>query len=240
MGDVHLLRGDFDAALRSFETASAMADGESLRLNEHKLGRVYLRLGDFDQARDRFQSALLDDSVLAPDKRASVLADWSLLEYRDDNRERARDLALDARRTAESAGSSLAQARALTALGIIARREEQLPDALRYLEEALRQAEENGAKPLVASALNALALTQAALQRPAEAIALGQRALVECAAQGDRQGSAAVHSNLADLFHATGDEASSRQHLTAAASILGEIGVVRGEHRPEVWRLVDW
>jgi DNA-binding SARP family transcriptional activator/uncharacterized protein HemY len=240
MGDVCLLLGDFDGALRSYETAAAMSAGEALRQLEHKLGRVYLRLGEFDQARDRFQSALLQESELSPDKRAAVLADWSLLEYRDDDRDRARDLALEAHRVAESAESPVALARALTALGIIARREEQFPEAIHYLEGGLRLAEEAGATPLVASALNALALTKAALNELDAAIAFAQQALVECDEQGDRQGSAAVNSNLADLFHLTGDEDASRKHLTAAATTLGEIGVVRGIHRPEVWRLVDW
>jgi DNA-binding SARP family transcriptional activator len=239
-GDVGAVLGDFEGALRSYEMAAALSEEDALRRLEHTLGRLYVRLGEFEQAEDRFRSALASPAKLRPDQQALILADWSLLAFRRDESERAGELAREAVAVAETAGSSLALSRARIALGIIARREARLEEARDALDQALGAAEELDAPDLIASALNALALTYGDLGDGAGAIALAQRALALCEAQGDRQRAAAVHSNLADLHHAIGEEDLAMTHLERSAALFGEIGVVAGTPRPEVWKLVDW
>ena len=50
---------------------------------------------------------------------------------------------------------------------------------------------------------------------------------------------AALHSNLADLLHAAGDEAGALEHLKTAAGLFAAIAV-GGEQRPRIWTLVEW
>src|SRR5690606_20563918 len=108
------------------------------------------------------------------------------------------------------------------------------------LEEGLRRAEKLGAPELQASALNALALALHDGGDSAAAIELAERALAMCESQGDRQGAAAVHSNLADFHHSRGEGEEAMRHFESSAAVFGEIGVVHGAHRPEIWKLVDW
>lgn len=94
--------------------------------------------------------------------------------------------------------------------------------------------------PNSSPALNALTLAHGDLGEGERAIDFARRALALCESQGDRQRAAAIHSNLADLHHAMGDDAAAMAHIEASAALLGEIGVVAGTPRPEVWRLVEW
>jgi hypothetical protein len=50
---------------------------------------------------------------------------------------------------------------------------------------------------------------------------------------------AALHNNLADAFHETGDEGSSREHARAAATLFAQVGEP-GVMSPEIWKLVEW
>lgn len=149
-GDIYAVVGDFDGALRAYETAAALSEGATLRRLEHTLGRLYLRLGEFEQAADRFRAALASPVELPPDQQSLVLADWSLLASRQDEPQRAAELAREAVARADTAGSGLARSRARIALGIIARRATRFAEARAALESALQLAEELDAPELVA------------------------------------------------------------------------------------------
>lgn len=240
MGDIHLLTGEFEQALTDYETSAALSSGPDLRRLEHTLGRVYMRLGDVEQADDRFEAALAAPFELADDERALILADRALLAYKRDDRERARALTAEVVAMARDANSVAALARAQIVLGIIARRDGKTAEARAALEEGLRLAGDSSTPELRASALNALALATAEAGDVGRAIELGTLALALCEEQGDRQRAAAIHSNLADFHHGLGDREAAMRHLEASVAVFGEIGVVSGVYRPEVWKLVDW
>ena len=90
------------------------------------------------------------------------------------------------------------------------------------------------------AALNNLALACAREGDGAEAVELTERSLRLCSEQGDRHREAALHNNLADLFHRAGDEPASMAHLKQAVAIFAEVGGQDGEMQPEVWKLVEW
>jgi len=71
-------------------------------------------------------------------------------------------------------------------------------------------------------------------------VILTQDALALCVSQGDRHREAALHNNLADLFHAAGNSEAAMSHLKQAVSIYAEIGVEAGAVRPEIWKLAEW
>jgi tetratricopeptide (TPR) repeat protein len=73
--------------------------------------------------------------------------------------------------------------------------------------------------------------------RPDDALAPAAAALELCIATGDRHREAALHNNLADLFHATGRHEEAMDHLKSAVEIFA---AVESGPRPEIWKLVRW
>jgi hypothetical protein len=69
---------------------------------------------------------------------------------------------------------------------------------------------------------------------------LANHALALSSAQGDRHREAALHNNLADLYHAAGRSADALAHLKQAVTIYAEIGVEGGTVQPEIWKLTEW
>ena len=90
------------------------------------------------------------------------------------------------------------------------------------------------------AALNNLALVCLDQGDPKQAIGLTQKALELCIQQGDRHREAALHNNLSDLFHATGQEEQAMIHLKKAVSIFAEIGGSVNEEQQEIWKLIEW
>lgn len=89
------------------------------------------------------------------------------------------------------------------------------------------------------AALNNLALLQAVVGRRAEALELAREALRVGLEQGDRHRSAALHTNLADLLHDTGEQDEARHHLMAAARLFAGVDDEQ-LRRPEIWKLASW
>jgi hypothetical protein len=62
--------------------------------------------------------------------------------------------------------------------------------------------------------------------------------------QGDlslaRHHQAALHNNLADLFHAADEPEAAMAHLKQAAAILADFGQDADDWQPEIWKLVEW
>src|SRR5262245_21118671 len=90
------------------------------------------------------------------------------------------------------------------------------------------------------AALNNLALASRSAGDLGRALDLTQTALALCATQGDRHREAALHSNLADLLHATGRHEEAIDQLKLAAAIFAQIGGSDGNLQPEIWKLVEW
>jgi tetratricopeptide (TPR) repeat protein len=241
IGDLQTLRGDYAAALASYETAAALSQQDDLPALEHTLGRLYHRLGDWSQAADHYQSSVSALSARdEPGLRVRDYADWSLTAYRQGDPEGARALATDALALATSMDDQYAIAQSLNILGILHRHAGDLSTARWHLAESVRLATELDDYALRAASLNNLALICFAQGAAAEAIDLASAALELCLVQGDRHREAAVLSNLADFHQFSGHPAEAMDYLTRSVSIYAEIGVVDGEHQPEVWKLVEW
>ena len=125
-------------------------------------------------------------------------------------------------------------------LGILANSQGDMPLAHLHLERSLTLAEQLPDASIRAAALNNLALACKADGDIERAIALTQTALALCSSQGDRHREAALHSNLADLFHEANRSNDAMDQLKLAARIYTEIDAEAGAMQPEIWKLVEW
>lgn len=244
IGDLQTLLGDYERALASYEAAAAQLLPHTSAAIERKLGNLYARLGDWGLAEHHFATAeallLTDDAIPAPDELAGLYIDWSLTAHRHGGAGRARELGRQALDLAELAGDELALAQSHNLAGILARWAGDLPAARRHLEESLRLSDAQHDAGARAAALNNLALVEQAAGAGERAISCTREALELAIAMGDRHREAALHSNLADVLHAADQSERAQEHLLRSAAIYGEIGVVAGELRPEVWKLAEW
>jgi len=252
IGDMHTLLGSYITAIQSYEAALAqMVDSPpgTARL-DRKLGGVFHRLGDWEGAEGHFQ-ACAEALEISQDAGAlsRLYADWSRTAYQHGDAERACTMAQRALKLAEGVDDLPALAQALNVLGVLARRHGNLQEATSYLDRSLVLAEEM-AEPdarLAArvAALNNLSLAYADQDDRERAIEYALQALDLCAVIGDRHHEAALHNNLADLYHAAGHEADAMEHLKQAVVIFTEVGSEEGQAkasstRPEIWKLFDW
>ena len=211
--------GRYDEALLELERSAAVhdADDPALAGIEHRLSEIHHRLGDWPAAAAHLEAALElagEDLVL----RARVEADIAFVAYRRGDAG-ARKLANTALRHAKSArgagaaGSASALAHAHNVVGVLAAAAGDTAKAEASLRASLDEArslEDSG--PTVA-ALDNLARLFAESGRPAEALTTAADALRLGTERGDVHRMAALHSNLADLLHAAGDEAGALEHL---------------------------
>ena len=239
MGDLHTLLGEYAAAISSYEHARSAAAGTAEQAAiDHKLGGVHHRRGEWTLAAGRFAHAL--DVAPADATRARLLADLSLTLLHDGQRERAAELAAEARAVAEAAGDARARAQAHNLLGVLARDAGELGSAREHLERSLGLADELGDRIAHVAALNNLALLARDAGELRTAVELTETALELCALDGDRHREAALENNLADLRHALHEDEASMAHLKRAAAIFADIGAEDGARAPAVWQLVSW
>jgi tetratricopeptide (TPR) repeat protein len=245
LGDLHTLRGEYQAALQNYETAAALDRSQPDRVAhlEHKLGQIYQRQVKHDLAETHFAAALR--TLTKPSVQAQIYTDWSLsVQHRGDT-ERALELAQRALKLAEAstdqrAATQRAHAQAHNVLGVLARHQGDLATAEHHLQQSLAVAAESGDRIAHVAALNNLSLVYAERDARDQALTLTAQALAECAVLGDRHREAALHNNLADLLHATGRSEEAMAHLKQAVTIFAEIGVESGSLQPEIWRLSEW
>ena len=246
LGDVLILLGDYDAALSHLEIALGLADADQEAQLDHQIAIVLARAGERDRA-DRYLIAAL--AALGPRHhpgiRARILVDRSAVAQRSGDPERAQVLASEALTLGELAQDPTAVARAEDLLGIVARSRQDLGLARQHLERAIAAADvaelASWADPGVrTAALNTLALVYADAGDRVKAIELTREALVQCERQGDRHRQAALENNLADLFHAEGQDVEAMDHLKRAVALFAEVGAGPGDLQPEVWKLVEW
>ncbi len=241
IGDLYTLLGEYGNAITSYETAAALCAPAAPANVEHKLGNVYERRGEWDLAESHFEAAL--DALGDKDQdgeRAKLYADWSLAAHHRGNIVKALNLAQQALNLAEAAHDTRALAQAHNILGILASKQQKPGEAHFHLERSLALAGELNDLSVRVAALNNLALVCKSNGELERAIMLTQDALALCVSQGDRHREAALHSNLADLFHAAGNSEAAMSHLKLSVSIFAEIGLDTGTMRPEIWKLVEW
>jgi predicted ATPase len=248
IGELYTLQGGYPAAIRSYESALAQVASQPLATARLalRLGEIYHRLGDLDQAESYFQSGI---SVLQPGAdaaaQAHLYAAWSRTAHQRGLSQRASELALQALDLARAAADQPGLAQAHNLLGILARRQGELPEATRHLEQSLVIAQEMDSPAAQIAALNNLSLVYADLGNVEKAIGYASQALNLCLQLGDRHRAAALHNNLADLYHASGCEAEAMAHLKQAVVIFAEVGgdVYRPDSaqvNPEIWKLTEW
>ena len=206
---------------------------------EHKIGNVYERRGEWDQAESHLEAALAAIGSSAGE-RARVYADWSLAAYHRGRVDQAMNLAQQTLAQAEAVHDIHALAQAHNILGILTSKQQKLEEAQHHLERSLALAGELDDLSVRVAALNNLALVCRSSGAIERAIELTEEALALCVSQGDRHREAALQNNLADLFHAAGDSEAAMSHLKQSVSIYAEIGVEAGAYRPEIWKLVEW
>ncbi|NIK57787.1 ATP-binding protein [Kribbella shirazensis] len=247
IGDLETLAGNYTAAVRSYELAAAEASTADLPGIEHRLGRLWHRLGEWALAEAHFREAL---NLLPPDRPgelAAVTADLSLTRQEAGDAVGATDLALQALSFATASGDRRALGQAHNLLGMLATTSGRLDEAFRQLEAGRELAEQIGDLPGRVAALNNLALAHRAGGELEPALELAAAALGLCSEQGDRHREAALHNNLADLHHALGHPDETMRHLKSAVAIFAEVGSPHGtapeiaaEPRPGLWKLVRW
>lgn len=133
-----------------------------------------------------------------------------------------------------------ALAQAHNVLGILARNQGDLDLARDHLERSLALAETLNDPGARVAALNNLALVWAADGEAERALQLAETALEQCTFHGDRHHQAALHSNMADLLHASGQREAAMTHFKQAAALFAEIGRDAEHWQPEIWKLVEW
>jgi tetratricopeptide (TPR) repeat protein len=241
IGDSLTMLGDYHAASESYEAAIAFCQPEVMPGLELKLGNIHHRLGEYELAMCYFQasaSALQENND--PSLLARVYADWSRSAFFLHDPEKARQLASQALIQAEKAGDPWAIAQVQNILGILARHADQFDIAEIHLKRSLQVANQLQESVLILAALNNLALLNVRQGDLEEATKNIELALEHCERVGDRHLEAALHNNLADIFHNLGETDQAMQELKKAAVIFAEIGLQEGEIVPEVWKLTEW
>jgi len=244
LGDLYTLNGDYSQAIQQFEAAAAFDQPALLPAIEQKIGQVYLRLGQWEQAACHFEAALFDIGSLPPEQRtileAKYRADWSLACHRAGDSHKAATLAQEALTLAEDENNPLALSQVHNLLGVLARASNQPDLALMHLEKSLSVTQELNSPSARIAALNNLALVQADLGDYERSIETLQAALDECIIFGDRHLEAALRNNLADQLRASGDQEAAIAQLKEAVAIFAEIGQRAEDWQPEIWKLVEW
>ncbi len=254
------------AAIAGGEGASDRATQASI---EHQLADVHHRLGDWDLAEAHLAVVTELVAGAEPARLAQVEADRAVVAYRRGDAEQAAALGRSALASARAAADPGATAQALNVLGMLAARAGDSAAAEMYLRDSLAEArrqpgapgsrpqgasqrpEEAGRRPEVAgqaaapplgaavAALNNLARLLADTGRGEEALAVAAEALELGSELGDQHRVAALHTNMADLLHASGQGEAAMTHLKEAARRFASVDVGDAP-RPEIWTLVEW
>jgi predicted ATPase len=245
IGDMHVLNGDYKAAIVSFETAASQEDqidslSSFLAYAEWKIGLVYDRLGEWDQALAQFSAAEKKLSANALVDRSQLFSDWSLACHHRGDSQTAEKLAEEALHLASLAGDLQALARIHNLLGILSRHRGNLLDAKNHIEQSVELAELSGQPEIQVAAMNNLARQRQESGDIDAAIELATQALSVCKCMGDRHHEAAIHNHLADLYQSIGRGDEALEQLKLAVAIFAEIGEEAGHWWPEVWKLMEW
>jgi len=193
-----------------------------------------LRRGDWELALHRFELA---EQGWGDAAASQLYLDWSYTVYRQGDVTQANQLAQKAQQRATEATT---QANSHNILGILARRQGDIAVAYSHFQTSRELSQQHNLLDAHIAALNNLALLAAAGGDYSEGQALLETALDMCLTWGDRHWQAALHNNLADLFHRQGEETIAMAQLKQAVAIYAELGRDGGMWQPEVWKLTEW
>jgi DNA-binding SARP family transcriptional activator/tetratricopeptide (TPR) repeat protein len=261
LADVYHRLGDWDLAEAHLAVVTELVAGaEPARLAQVEADRavVAYRRGDAEQAAAFGRSALASARAAAdPGATAQALNVLGMLAARAGDTAAAesylRDSLAEARRQPGAPGSRPEGASQRPEED--GRRPEEdgrrREEDGRRREEDGRRREEAGRRSEVAgqaaappsgaavAALNNLARLLADTGRGEEALAVAAEALELGSELGDQHRVAALHTNMADLLHASGQGEAAMTHLKEAARRFASVDVGDAP-RPEIWTLVEW
>ena len=249
IGDLHTLRGEYSAAISSYETAASLSELDEIHRLEHKLGRVYHHMGQWELAVCHFQCAEEDINEEGnPGNLARLYADWSRTIHAMGDEFQAASLAEQALTYAEATEDQHALAQVHNILGIIARSQKDLHAAQSHLEKSLSESQNASDPEAEIASLNNLALVLIDEGDLTQAIEMIEQALEICRRLGDRHHEAALLNTLADIMYAEGQTEKAMAYLKQAVTIFSEIGdnlesTIGEESReqlPEIWKLSTW
>ena len=233
--DLYIRLGDYASALVSYETAASQLDVADLGRLEHKIAQVYMRQGFWQKAEAQLLAA--KEQISQPDDLVRLYIDWSYVAFNLKDFEQAKTYAAQGQKLATS---PQAQAQCHNISGILARQEGAFAEAMAHFSQSVALAQANKLPDTEIASLNNLALAETAVAQFNLAQQHLTTALSRCIQYGDRHREAALHNNLADLYHQMGDEASSMAELKTAVAIYAEIGGNPGSWQPEIWKLTEW
>lgn len=225
LGDVERAAGRYAPALAAYHTAASFGTDPSL---ERAIAEVYRRWGRLTMADATLAAA---EAIADPKDVPLLVADRAEIAYRTGNSRLASEL-IDRALTIGASDPGIAS-RVHNVAGLIRGDVEEF-------DRAVAEARRGGLVDEEAAALNNLALALLGTGQPEMALDPAARSLSILTRKGDRHRAAAVHSNLADIHHALGDEAKSREHLLTAVQLFAEVGIEPGEWDPEVWKFSSW
>ncbi len=229
LGAVYALRGNYDEAIKAFET---MADAAWRLGSRHhmgvafdRLGRAHRSRGDYDVARkhlDRAENTFRQTGDQAG--LASTLDDigrihWIRGEY--DKAQARYDRALSIRR---ELGDSRALALSLSHVGTLLAHRGQFKNALAHFREALDLRRKSGDLQGIAESLNTIGVIFNERGDNESAARIWREALDVARDAGDRSMEAVLLNNLGEIEIALGDLRGAEDHLKEACDIAEAVG----------------
>ena len=240
IGDLLTLQGDYKSAVAAFEMAASQSEGLALATLEHKLADLHSRLGSWDVAESHFiASSKLLQLEATPALKTDLFVDWGRMYYQQGNLAKADELAQLALQHAQKSGDTKDIARVHNILGVLAHAAGDSKRALFELEKSLNCTQSPSHQFVKVAALNNSAVVHVATGELKKATDLLLAALPICQAQGDRHREAALHNNLADLYHKLDQPEPSMKHLKRAVTLFTSVGASETP-QPEIWKLAMW
>jgi serine/threonine protein kinase/tetratricopeptide (TPR) repeat protein len=218
------LKGAWKALLEAEPHARSTNDRTLLARVHRKQGRLLLLRGEVEKAQERLLRAREDFLRLRDAVRAAgCLVELAAVAAEQGFTEEARRRAEQAREACEAAGDRTAAAHAQVLLGDIARRADELDEALAAYADAEARFSRAGAR-LPAAVPIGRALLRQAIAGPKRAAPALEAVRAEVEAAGDRPALGALHVHLLAASAAKGDRAAWEDHMAAARVLLVETG----------------
>jgi DNA-binding SARP family transcriptional activator/Flp pilus assembly protein TadD len=241
IADIQTLSGTYLAAIKTYQMALVVCEPKCRGRMLHKLGEVYHRMGDWENAEMQYLEAqAVSGESLDPTWQVRLFSDRSLNSYRLGQPDQAMVLARQAVELASNHQNPEGLAQALNTLGILTRAGGDLEQAASNFQQSLDTAARFLNQDMQCAAMNNLSLVLKEQGNFARAISYTKQAIDLCKLISDRHHEAALHNNLADLYHLVGNEEEAMAELKKAVVIFAEIGEKAGRELPEIWKLTEW
>lgn len=218
------LKDAWKALVEAEPHARGTTDRTLLARVHRKQGRLLLLRGEVEKAQERLLHAREDFIRLGDAVRASgCLVELAAVASEQGYTEEARRRAEQAREACEAAGDRTGAAHAQVLLGDIARRADELDEALGAYADAEARFSRAGVSTPAAVPIGRALLRQA-IAGPKRAAAALESVRSEVEAAGDRPALGALHVHLLAVSAACGDRGRWEDHMAAARVLLVETG----------------